>query len=76
MRTSMGFETPEPIVYPPFLLQLWKTHGRGTAKPEVKTTKKKKMTTTTRLKKKTPSEDIVFSSLFLMFYAKGGEEDP
>jgi hypothetical protein len=71
----MGFETPEPIVYPPFLLQLWKTHGRGTAKSEVKTTKKKKMTTTTRLKK-TPSEDIVFSSLFLMFYAKGREEDP
>jgi hypothetical protein len=39
-------------------------------------TKKKKMTTVMRLKRKTPSEDIIFPSLFLVFDAKGGEEDP
>jgi hypothetical protein len=38
--------------------------------------KKVKMMTMMRLKKKTPSEDIAFPSLFLVFDAKGGEEDP
>jgi hypothetical protein len=55
---------------------LWKIRGRGTATPEAKTVKKKKMTMMTRLKKKTLSEDIDFPSLFLVFDAKGGEEDP
>jgi hypothetical protein len=55
MRTSMGFETPEPVVYHLFLLQLWKTCGLGTATPtEMKTM---------RLMK-TPSEDFFPSSLF------------
>jgi hypothetical protein len=76
MHASMGFETPSPSSIPLFLLQLWKTRGRGTAMPKVKTAKKKKMTMMTSLKKKTPSEDVAFPSLFLVFDAKGGKEDP
>jgi hypothetical protein len=75
MHVSMGFETPEPVVYPPLPPLDVEDHGRGTATLEVKTVKKKLMTTM-RLKKKTPSEDIDFPSLFLVFDAKGGEEDP
>jgi hypothetical protein len=68
MHTSMGFETPEQVVYHLFLLRLWKTHGLGTAMP-----KEMKMMTMMR-SKKNPSED--FSSLlFLALDAKGGEED-
>jgi hypothetical protein len=65
---------PSPSSIHLFLLQLWKTRGRGTATLEAKTMKKKM--TTTRLKKKTLCEDIAFPSLFLVFDAKGGEEDP
>jgi hypothetical protein len=63
---------PSPSYFPLFLVQLWKTYGRGTTTPEVKTAKKM----TAGLKKKTLSEDIAFPSLFLVFDAKGGEEDP
>jgi hypothetical protein len=69
MCTSMGFETPEPVVYHIFLLQLWKTHGRGTATLEEKA---KAMTMT--ILRKTLSAAAVFL-LFLVFDAKGEEED-
>jgi hypothetical protein len=67
MRTNMGFEPASPSPTLLFLLQLLKTHGRGTAPA-------KEMMTMTTLKKTNSSEDTAFPSLFLVLDAKWGED--
>jgi hypothetical protein len=67
MCTNMGFEPASPSPTLLFLLQLLKTHGRGTAPA-------KEMMTMTTLKKTNSSEDAAFPSLFLVLDAKWGED--
>jgi hypothetical protein len=70
ISSSMGFEVPEPVVYPPPAVE---NPRLGTAMPTMMVKMMMKTTPTMRLKKSL-NEDDVFLSLFLVFDAKGGKE--